>query len=126
MKLAHVLAIDKLEDTKSRAEPDKFNYFLCCYSDRGNAEAVRLDHISAISDTQGKSIKKMTGREPVCLLRALTFLANAIFKQLRSLNITASLGENAYVHLKTRSEREMHDDGETEERLESVGGEEEG
>lgn len=80
----------------------------------------------AISDTQGKSIKKMTRREPVCLLRALTFLANAIFKQLKSLNITASLGENAYVHLTTRSEREMHDDGETEERLESAGGEEEG
>ncbi|KAK5866392.1 hypothetical protein PBY51_020587 [Eleginops maclovinus] len=80
----------------------------------------------AISDTQGKSIKKMTGTEPVCSLRALTFLPNAIFQQLRSLNITASLGENAYVHLPTRTEREMHDDGHTEEKLESAGGEEEG
>lgn len=76
-----------------------------------------------ISDSECKSIKKKTRSEPVCSLHGHTFLPNAIFKQLRSLNITASCRENAYAHLPTHSEKEMHGDREMEEGIESTGGE---
>ncbi len=89
-------------------------------------EMLRLFSLTiyhTISDTEGKSIKKMTGREPVCSLRGCTFLPDAIFKQLRSLNVTASCRENAYVYLTTHGERKMHGYRETEEGIESTGGE---
>lgn len=63
----------------------------------------------------------MTGRHPVCSLP--TILPNAIFKQLRSLNIAASCTENAYDYLMNHSVREMHDDRKVKEEIESTGGE---
>lgn len=74
-----------------------------------------------VSGKRKEYIKKMTGREPVCPLP--TILPNAIFKQLRSLNIAASCTENAYDYLMNHSVREMHDDRKMKEEIESAGGE---
>ncbi len=72
-------------------------------------EMLRLFSLTiyhAITDTQGKSIKKMAKQKNSVLAVLPYSLPNAIFKQLRSLNISASSGENAYVHLTTHSEKE--------------------
>lgn len=69
---------------------------------------LRLCSVTIYHEIPGsprKSIKKKTRSEPVCSQRGYAFLPNAIFKQLRSLNITASCRENAYVHLLTHSEK---------------------
>lgn len=76
-----------------------------------------------ISGSPSKSIKKKTRSEPVCSQHGYAFLPNAIFKQLRSLSITASCRENAYVHLLTHSEEEMHGDRGMEKGMQSTGGE---
>lgn len=58
-----------------------------------------------ISDTEGKSIIKMAGREPVCSLWAL-FSRQMPFSNSWEVLITLSCRENAYVHLTSRSDRD--------------------
>lgn len=72
-------AIDKLEILLESSLTNEIIFYAVIVT----GEMLRLFSLTiyhTISDTEGKSIKKMTGREPVCSLRGCTVLPNAIFK----------------------------------------------